>query len=38
MIAYFIQDGHEICFVGEEGFNELSEVDPRAEVAFAEVL
>lgn len=23
-------DGHEICFVGEKGFNELSQVDPNA--------
>ncbi|XP_071522345.1 glyoxalase domain-containing protein 4-like isoform X2 [Panulirus ornatus] len=22
-------DGHEICFVGEEGFHELSQVDPK---------
>ncbi|KAL8588146.1 hypothetical protein ACOMHN_044116 [Nucella lapillus] len=24
-------DGHEICFVGDEAFRELSEVDPRAD-------
>jgi len=23
-------DGHEICFVGDEGFRELSQVDPKA--------
>lgn len=23
-------DGHEICFVGDEGFKELSQVDPKA--------
>lgn len=23
-------DGYEICFVGEEGFSELSQVDPQA--------
>ena len=25
------QDGHEICFVGEEGFGELSQVDPKGD-------
>jgi len=25
------KDGHEICFVGDEGFRELSQVDPQAE-------
>jgi len=24
-------DGHEICFVGDEGFRELSQVDPQAD-------
>lgn len=24
-------DGHEICFVGDEGFRELSQVDPKAD-------
>lgn len=23
------QDGHEICFVGDEAFKELSQVDPK---------
>ena len=27
----FIQDNHEICFVGEEGFDDLSQVDPEGE-------
>ena len=27
---YILQDGHEICFVGDEGFRELSRVDPDA--------
>lgn len=26
-----LQDGHEICFVGDEGFRELSKVDPAAD-------
>ena len=25
------QDGHEICFVGDEAFRELSRVDPKAD-------
>ena len=25
------QDGHEICFVGDEAFRELSQVDPKAD-------
>ena len=25
-------DGHEICFVGDEGFRQLSQVDPKAHV------
>ena len=25
-----LQDGHEICFVGDEGFRSLSQVDPEA--------
>jgi hypothetical protein len=24
-----LQDGHEICFVGDEGFKDLSQVDPQ---------
>lgn len=27
----FFQDGHEICFVGDEAFRELSQVDPKAD-------
>ena len=27
---FFQQDGHEICFVGDEAFRELSKVDPKA--------
>ena len=26
----FSKDGHEICFVGDEAFRELSKVDPKA--------
>ena len=26
----FFQDDHEICFVGDEAFRELSRVDPKA--------
>ena len=26
-----VQDGHEICFVGDEAFRELSRVDPEAD-------
>ena len=31
------QDGHEICFVGDEGFRELSKVDPAADKLIDEV-
>jgi catechol 2,3-dioxygenase-like lactoylglutathione lyase family enzyme len=30
-------DGHEICFVGDEGFRELSRVDPKADELIDEV-
>lgn len=26
-----MQDGHEICFVGDEAFRELSQPDPAAD-------
>lgn len=26
-----VQDGHEICFVGDEAFRELSKVDPNGD-------
>lgn len=29
LIIIFFQDGHEICFVGDEAFRQLSMVDPR---------
>ena len=32
-----MQDGHEICFVGDEAFRELSQVDPKAEQLITEV-
>ena len=31
------QDGHEICFVGDEAFRELSQVDPNADKLLDEV-
>lgn len=31
-------DGHEICFVGEEGFRELSAMDPEAPRLLEEAL
>ncbi|GFH11030.1 VOC domain-containing protein [Haematococcus lacustris] len=31
-------DGHEICFVGEEGFRELSQVDPKADQLLEEAV
>jgi len=31
-------DGHEICFVGDEAFRELSQVDPKAEALFTEAI
>lgn len=30
-------DGHEICFVGEKGFSDLSQVDPKANELLEEV-
>ncbi len=32
------QDGHEICFVGDEGFRELSRVDPEADRLLSEAI
>lgn len=32
------QDGHEICFVGDEGFRELSQVDPKGDELLDEAL
>ena len=32
------QDGHEICFVGEEGFRQLSAVDPKGEKLLTEAV
>ena len=31
------QDGHEICYVGDEAFRELSQVDPKADSLLDEV-
>jgi hypothetical protein len=30
-VYLIFQDGHEICFVDEEGFRKLSEFDPEGE-------
>ena len=32
-----MQDGHEICFVGDEAFRELSQADPKADRLIDEV-
>jgi hypothetical protein len=29
LLSLLIQDGHEICFVGDEAFRELSKMDPE---------
>ena len=34
---FMFQDGHEICFVGDEAFRELSAVDPNADRLLDEV-
>ncbi len=34
---FCLQDGHEICFVGDEAFRELSQVDPKADDLLNEV-
>lgn len=31
-------NSHEICYVGDEGFRELSQVDPKAEKLLLEVI
>ena len=31
-------DGHEICFVGEAGFRDLSQVDPDADRLLSEAM
>ncbi|KAK7086426.1 Glyoxalase domain-containing protein 4, partial [Halocaridina rubra] len=31
-------DGHEICFVGTEGFRELSQIDPKGDVLLNEAM
>ena len=37
MVHFVFQDGHEICFVGDEAFRELSQVDPQADKLLDEV-
>ena len=34
----FLQDNHEICFVGAEGFDDLSQVDPKGDALLEEAL
>ena len=34
---FHFQDGHEICFVGDEAFRELSQTDPKADQLINEV-
>ena len=36
-LLFCFQDGHEICFVGDEAFRELSQVDPKADQLLDEV-
>ena len=33
----YMQDGHEICFVGDEAFRELSKVVPNADDVLSKV-
>ena len=37
MYLSFSQDGHEICFVGDEAFRELSQPDPKGDALLNEV-
>lgn len=37
-ILHFIQDGHEICFVGDEAFRQLSAFDPNGNELLDKVL
>jgi len=32
-----LQDGHEICFVGDKAFRELSQLDPKADELLKQV-
>ena len=32
------QDDHEICFVGDEGFKDLSQVDPKGDQLLADAM
>ena len=31
ILLFLLQDGHEICFVGDEAFRQLSKVDAEAD-------
>ena len=37
-LNYFLKDGHEICFVGDEAFRELSQVDPKGQQLLDEAI
>ena len=36
-LSLCLQDGHEICFVGDEAFRELSQPDPEGDKLLNEV-
>ena len=36
-VADLFQDGHEICFVGDEAFRELSQFDPTGDKLLTDV-
>jgi len=38
VVIFADPDGHEICFVGDEGFRDLSQVDPKANDLLEEAL
>jgi len=38
VVIFADPDGHEICFVGDEGFRDLSQVDPKANELLNEAL
>jgi len=38
VVIFADPDGHEICFVGDEGFRDLSQVDPKANQLLDEAL
>ena len=38
MSIFFQKDDHEICFVGAEGFDDLSQVDPKGDELLEEAM